>query len=91
MAYVRCKTWALIQNELGQDDLLWFTGIGVRVNVERPSHSFNDMNGGIKRIYGKPNITIESETKKQENLLQLKYGGNLLLLSDIIYTEGYQD
>lgn len=76
---VQYRTWVLMQDTFGPDDAKWIIGIGALVSVDRPTHTFDTMNGGKHTIAGKPKIEVTTTTDKQRDMLMLKYGDRMFL------------
>ena len=78
---VEVSRWMIIQETFDESDARWIVGWGMRVHVDRPTHTFDTANGGKHTIAGKPRIEIITETDKQRDMLMLKYGQCAILLS----------
>jgi hypothetical protein len=78
---VEISRWAIIQETFDETDARWIVGFGMRVHVDRPTHTFDTHGGGKHTIAGKPRIEVITKTDKQRDMLVLKYGQSAVLLS----------
>jgi hypothetical protein len=74
------KRWAIVQDTFDESDAKWIISFGMRVSVDRPTHTFDTMGGGRHTIAGKPRIEVVTTTDKQRNMLMLKYGASAILI-----------
>ena len=82
------RTWLLLQDTLDRADYLWLDGLGVTLNLDQPTHTFETLGGGTHTIAGKRTIRLESTTDKQRDMIVLKYGNTAVLLSEEIVLPG---
>jgi hypothetical protein len=73
------KTWWLSTCEINPNDYQFLIGLEIRVHVDQPTHTFETIIGKSVTVAGKPRIEFTTTTEKQEVMLKLKYGSDLLL------------
>ena len=76
------KHWTILQDTFDESDAKWLIAFGMRVHVERPTHTFDTANGGKHTIAGKPRIEVTTTTDKQRDMLMLKYAQSAVILSE---------
>ena len=79
---VQYRTWVILQDSFDAADAKWIIGIGAFVHVNRPTHTFDTMDGRQHTIAGKPRIEVTTTTDKQRDMLMLKYGNSMLLVME---------
>jgi hypothetical protein len=72
----------LLQETVGEDDFKWLKAFDIPIKIDRPSHTFDVSTGVSKTIYGKTTIILDTTTDKQRDMLVLKYGNSIVLLSE---------
>ena len=75
------KTWRLSTGEIDKNDVAFLVGLGIRVHVDRPTHKFETLNGRTHTIAGTAKIQFITTTEKQDTMLLLKYGNDIVLVS----------
>jgi hypothetical protein len=85
---MKYRTWIIAQETISEDDFKWLKAFDIPIRIDKPSHDFNDMNGGTKSIYGKPLYTCDTTTDKQRDMLILKYGNNAIMLREEVVFPG---
>ena len=92
MSYItditKFQKWWLREGDISADDVKFLVSLNIRVHVERPTHTFNSVVSSNKpiTIAGTPRIEFTTTTEKQETMLKLKYGDDVLLMSREWYT-----
>lgn len=76
------RTWMLLQDTVDEADFKWLKAFDIPIKIDRPSHTFDMSTGSTHTIYGKTKITLDTTTDKQRDMLILKYGNNVVLLSE---------
>lgn len=76
------RTWILAQDTIGEDDFKWLKAFNILIRIDRPTHTFDTMNGSTHTVAGKPLYTLDTTTDKQRDMLVLKYGTNVVLLME---------
>lgn len=72
------KTWVLTQNKLSENDIIWLKGLEVNTVVE-PLYNTIHTYSGQHRVLSGVHIELETTCEKQETMLYLKFGNNLIL------------
>ena len=75
------KRWWLSTCEITPNDVAFLVGLDIRVNVERPSQAFYTSAGQRFNVSGSAKIEFMTTTEKQETMLRLKYGTDVLLVT----------
>ncbi len=75
------KTWIIYQDDVNQDDLIWLKAFGISPIL--PEHEVREITYGNQTWHATgvriKNFGAVTTTKKQEEMLVLKYGNCLLL------------
>jgi hypothetical protein len=73
------KTWALAVSELNESDIIWLRGLGVEVRSEALTNRVYSAGHVVTEYVTGYKIDVITNCAKQETMLQLKYGKNLVL------------
>lgn len=78
---VTYKQWCLYRSELSPDDKIFLSGLAVELDIIVPEPVEYTATNGTRWRYTaeNPHIRIETTCEKQEMMLQLKYGDELVL------------
>lgn len=81
MGVVTYKTWLIRQDEVSEDDILWLEGHNIQAIM--PHREVREIVYG-NQVYHYTGAVIRNfgaitTTKKQEDMLMLKYGDSILL------------
>lgn len=76
---VTYSDWELAQDTFDEHDALWCHGFGISVDLHRPTHVYTTPDGREHPVVGNLSIRLSTTTKKQANMLKLKYGSSLML------------
>lgn len=82
------RTWLLARESVGEDDFKWLKAFDISIRVDAPTQEFDSFGGTTHKIYGKPLYTMDTTTDKQRDMLILKYGNDVVLLSEEIVLPG---
>jgi hypothetical protein len=82
------RTWVLLQDTIGEDDLKWLMGFGIPIRVEAPEQRFDTASGKTYTVYGKTRYTLDTTTDRQRDMLVLKYGKDVVLIQEEIVLPG---
>jgi hypothetical protein len=72
------KTWVLTQSKLSEGDIIWLKGLNVKTVVEPLYNTVHTFRGQHQVVSG-VHIELETACEKQETMLYLKFGNNLIL------------
>ena len=72
----------LVKEDIIEADFIWLKALGIPIRIDQPTHDFEVMGGGTRKVYGKRTITLESTTDKQRNMIVLKYGNEAVLIQE---------
>jgi hypothetical protein len=75
------KTWALAVSELNESDIIWLRGLDVEVRSEALTNRVYSAGNVVTEYVTGYKIDVITTCAKQETMLQLKYGNNLVLKS----------
>lgn len=84
---LQVKRWKLFQDDITTDDYLWITKLKCIVDIKNHTADV-PWYGGTHQMHVRRDILIQTTTQKQEDMLQLKYGKNLLLMSMVVGASG---
>ena len=76
---VTYSQWVLTQNTFEEHDALWCHSFGIHVTLTRDSTEFESAYG-MHTVAGKLSILLSTTTRKQADMLKLKYGPALHLV-----------
>lgn len=79
---MQIRTWVLMKDDIDESDKIWLHAFAISIHIDRPTHTFNVSSGATHTIYGKPKITITTTEDRQRDMLILKYGNDVFLLSE---------
>jgi hypothetical protein len=77
------KVWALTIDEVTDNDVLWLQGLGVEVKCEALTNRVYSAGFAVSQYVTGYKIDVTTTCDKQENMLKLKYGDDLVLKSEI--------
>jgi hypothetical protein len=77
------KVWALAINQVTDTDVLWLKGLGVDVKYEPMTNKVYSAGYKVTEYVTGHKIDVITTCEKQETMLQLKYGDDLVLKSVI--------
>lgn len=77
------KVWALTINQITSNDSLWLKGLGVDVKCEALTNQIYSSGNAVSQYVTGYKIDVITTCDKQENMLKLKYGDDLVLKSEI--------
>lgn len=87
MTVITVKRWLLQQHELTMDDYLWINKLKCTIDVKNHTTEV-PFSGGTRQMQWYREILIQTTTKQQENMLQLKYGNKIILMSMVMGLPG---
>ena len=73
------KTWTLKSKQITEDSIKFLSSMDIKVRVHHGSVPLY-YQGRTYQFSGDSRIEIETSSKEQESMLQLKYGTDLVLL-----------
>lgn len=82
------KRWQLNKSTFEQDDYIWLKRYSHWVDVKSDIQTYDVFPGRQIQVAGKSEIYIQTATQEQQDMLQLKYGDILFLLSQTWVGEG---
>ena len=87
------KRWQLNKTTFAEDDFLWLKKYSHHVDVKNDIQTFEVFGGRQFQVAGRRDVYVQTITEEQENMLHLKYGSQLWLLSTMMINENqiYQD
>lgn len=85
---MKYRTWLLARETVCEADFLWLKAFDIPIRIDQPTHEFTTTSGGTHKIAGKPMYTMDTTTDKQRDMLVLKYGNDVVLLSEEIVLPG---
>lgn len=74
-------SWALRKDHFTEEDRLWCYGLGVKFTAEPIFNNVYSYGKLISQDIKSWSIRLQTVTEKQEVMLKLKYGSNLLEIS----------
>jgi hypothetical protein len=77
------RVWALCQNQITDNDALWLRGLGVEVKCEALTNRVYSAGFSVSEYVTGYKIDVITTCAKQETMLKLKYGDDLVLISEI--------
>ena len=77
------KVWALAIDEVTDNDVLWLRGLGVEVKCEALTNRVYSAGFAVSQYVTGYKIDVTTTCDKQEMMLKLKYGDDLVLKSEI--------
>lgn len=77
------RVWALAINQITNNDVIWLKGLGVDVKVEALTNQVYSFGNKVTEYVTGHKIDVITTCEKQETMLKLKYGDNLVLKSEI--------
>lgn len=77
------KVWALCQNQITDNDALWLRGLGVEVKCEALTNRVYSSGFTVSQYVTGYKIDVITTCDRQETMLKLKYGDDLVLISEI--------
>lgn len=85
------KTWLLLDHSLGESDYAWISSNSENMKVEYDTQYQLSMDGynWINPTQVVAEVLITTSCKKQESMLQLKYGDQLKLYRVFNYNDQY--
>lgn len=85
---MKYRTWILARETVGEDDFKWLKAFDIPIRVDAPEKKFDTNSGKTYTVYGKPLYTLDTTTDKQRDMLVLKYGNDVVLLSEEVVLPG---
>lgn len=86
------KVWALAVSKLTDSDIVWLQGLKVETKVEPLTNKVYTQGQLVSRVVTGLKIDVITTCEKQETMLKLKYGDDLVLKSVInSLTVPYED
>lgn len=80
MTAITKKIWTLNKYPLYQNDCIWITSLGCNLRFQPDDPEEILVNGRVYHYAGGPSrAIIETTCEKQESMLKLKYGDQLIL------------
>jgi hypothetical protein len=73
------NTWALAIPKLEEHDIIWLKGLEVEVKVEALTNKVYTQGQMINKVVTGYKIDVVTTCEKQETMLKLKYGNDLIL------------
>lgn len=77
------RVWALCRNQITDNDARWLKGLGVEVKCEPLANQVYSAGFAVYEYVTGYKIDVITTCDKQETMLKLKYGDDLVLISDI--------
>lgn len=77
------KVWALAIGKIEDTDIIWLRGLGVDVKCEALTNRVYSSGQIVSRVITGHQIDVITTCEKQETMLKLKYGDDLILKSVI--------
>lgn len=77
------RVWALCINNITDNDALWLKGLGVEVKCEALTNRVYSAGFAVSECVTGYKIDVITTCAKQETMLKLKYGDDLVLISEI--------
>jgi hypothetical protein len=77
------KVWALTINQITSNDVLWLKGLGVDVKCEALTNQIYSAGVVVSKYVTGYKIDVITTCDKQETMLKLKYGDDLVAKSVI--------
>ena len=77
------KVWALTVSSLNESDIVWLQGLKVETKVEHLTNKVYTQGQMVSRVVTGLKIDVITTCEKQETMLKLKYGDDLVLKSVI--------
>lgn len=77
------KVWALCINNITHNDALWLQGLDVEVKCEPLANKVYSSGNKITEYVTGYKIDVITTCDRQETMLKLKYGHDLILISKI--------
>jgi hypothetical protein len=74
------KRWQLNKTTVDEADVLWLRKYSRKLDVKNDVREF-ETHGKTFQYHNKMDIFVQTETREQENMLQLKYGNLLFLMT----------
>ena len=90
------KRWLLLKRPIDQDDIIWLRGLNCNTTIEAIKEPLKLMYGGRQHTFSNlrsNQVQVLTTTPKQETMLKLKYGDDIVL-GTVVYLEHgevYQD
>jgi hypothetical protein len=81
------KTWALAKSWLDDSDIIWLKGLGVDLQSETLTDKVYLQGQVITEYVTGYRHEITTTCSKQETMLKLKYGDDLILTKEVNYSE----
>ena len=73
------KVWALAVSKLNDSDIVWLQGLKVETKVEALTNKVYTQGQMVHQVVTGFKIDVITTCEKQENMLKLKYGDDLVL------------